>query len=249
VEVTTLFKISKLTADYWLKNPKGGYTNESISWTKTWATNDNLVFDSSIPTVTTNNLAQDFNGKIPANNLGVNYLKMNIIQSSATNVTQDVYDSSLQTTGYSNSAQSFTAPITGTLTTVQIYYRRYLMALDSFAIYTNSAGLPGTKIADLTYTDITPNGTWQWVVGSGSISVTSGTTYWIVADHDSERTAPFFRYKEWAYNSSSVIAGNRARSNGTWTAEASQDHAYKLTIEPTPSTNIDWSASYKPLYL
>lgn len=224
-------------------------TAEKISWTKTWSANDVLIFDALNTKVETNGLPQDFEGKLPKNDLGINRLRMNIVQSGNTVNSQLTYNSQTQTSGFILSAQSFVAPITGTLSTAQIYFRRrWLATLDNLYpiyIYSNSGSLPSTLLAETTFP--CTSDVLSLCSATFNYSVTSGTTYWLVATHI---TQAGFQEWEWAYNSTSVITGNRARYNGsTWTAEANQDMTYILTFEPTPSTNIDWTCNYKPIYI
>ena len=230
-------------------------TSESISWTKSWVAGDNLIFDSAVPTVTTNGLAQDFNGKIPSNNLGINYLNMNIIQSSNSVISQLV--GSLYETGSEKYvAQSFTPGISGTVTSVTAYVRLYSFdprqATVNFELRTNNAGVPSTTIlATATVTEAVANlGTRDFTATvTFSQAVTSGTLYWICMP----TTTGSFR--GWYYDGSNVYAnGSRATSTAVdglsaWTASAGTDRKFSVVIEPTPATNIDWSASYKPRYI
>jgi len=250
--LTNTFKINTATNLNYLEYSNLN-TNEKISWTKTWSASDTLVFDALNTKVETNGLPQDFSGKLPKNITGINRLRMNIIQSGNTVNTQSTYNSETQTASNTLSGQSFVAPITGTLTTAQIYvkysdswnpteYSSY-----SGYIYSNSASLPSAVLSTATFS--APKSNFEWVTITFNYAVTSGTTYWLVAPHE-QFGGYLSRDYLWKYNSTSVITGNRARYNGsTWTAEANHDMTYILTFEPTPSTNIDWTCTYKPIYI
>lgn len=250
--LTNSFKINTATNLNYLEYENLN-TAEKISWTKTWSAGDNLVFDALSTKVETNSSPQDFSGKLPKNVLGVNRVRMNIIQSGNTVNTQSTYNSENPTSGDTFSAQSFVAPITGTLTTAQIYFRM----TSSFEIgdvsvlaylYSNSASLPSAILSTSSFTANRDEPLGLKTI-TFNYAVTSGTTYWLAVEH--YNVGGFLSTSRlWQYNSTSVITGNRARYNGsTWTAEASQDMTYILTFEPTPSTNIDWTCIYKPIYI
>jgi hypothetical protein len=251
INATNLYKLT-------LKNLQNQEFVELINEYSLWANNDKFIFDkfteidgSGRKLISRNDIVQDFEGKVPDFELGKNRLQFLVSLTGNSTGFQSTYNSFTQTAGNTLSAQSFVAGITGTLTNAKIFCRYYLRLKPKISIYSNSAGLPGTKIGDLLMGGITPGNTFQWLEGFGNISVTSGTTYWIVADHADEalNIAPYFMYQHWAYNSTSVTTGNRARFNGsTWTAEAGQDMTYQYTIEPVPSTNIDVAVYYTPLY-
>jgi hypothetical protein len=249
--LTNNFKLNTITNLNFLEYENLN-TNEKISWAKTWTAGDNLIFDALETKVETNGLPQDFTGKLPKNITGVNRLRMNIVQSGNTVNSQLVHNSENQTSGFSLSAQSFVAPISGTLTTASVLYRadNYSypgsnLTMNAY-LYSNSGSLPSAILSSTTFT--LPQEDFAWKNITFNYTVVSGTTYWLVVQH--EQVSGFLNYNYlWKYNSTSVITGNRARFNGsTWTTEASQDMTYILTFEPTPSTNIDWTCSYKKLY-
>lgn len=232
--------------------------NESINWNKTWVANDNLIFDAKESIVSTNGMPQDFIGAIPKANLGVNYLNLSITQSSNTIISQ-LTGTLLEISSTRFGGQSFVAPISGTLTSVTLFNKVYSWDPEKFKVKaelrTDNAGTPSnTILSSLTVSEIINiQGLRNFSpVFNFNFVVTAGVTYWITQRVDAFNGG--FTNSNWYYLNASAVAGNRATSTsatgiGSWTASAGTDYNFNLAIEPTPATDIDWTARYKPLYI
>ncbi|MFM7850979.1 MAG: hypothetical protein ACKO96_03475, partial [Flammeovirgaceae bacterium] len=140
--------------------------SELVQFTNTWSIGDKVILDKlaeidaqNRQPVRRNSSPQDFAGKIPSFSLGKNRLQLSITQSGNTQVNQEVYNADNQTSGFNRSAQSFVAPITGTLTQIQIPFLysdyNYPGNVGNFTveIQTNSGSSPsGTVVASGTMT-------------------------------------------------------------------------------------------------
>lgn len=220
-----------------------------IYFGNTWTAGDTVQVDNLNKFVTRNGNAQDFsNGRLPIFSPGRNKVRMEVIQNSNSVLSYLGYDSEsilFTPANAHNLAQSFVAPISGTLTSFSVVTRGFSPAgyNNNIAIRSDISGNP----ASVLYLDVVPSTLDFQVVNytiNSALSVTAGTTYWIDLTPSSSSTGCW-----WKRNSTGPYSSGVAKSyNGAaWTTLAG-DLAFEAVIEPTPSTNINWNMSYKRLY-
>ena len=237
-------------------------TGQSVSLVPTSVTNGDVIIfgpndlmKGKSPNSTKNGDPLDFEGIIPTANMGTNRLQMNITGSTGSSeLTYEVNDGDELLTDDPTSnwiGQQFTAPLTGTLTDIELYLRRNGWGSSStnpFLIYSDSANSPGTLLGSF----VTPafsNSALDWIPTSGiGVSVTIGAKYWIVSKGKSVFA---LQQVHWGLDSAAGYAGGivkRSTDQGaTWGSAVSQDMNFKLTVEPVPAWDIDWQATYTPL--
>jgi hypothetical protein len=259
-QISNVFKLNTVTNlnDLRYRNLN---TNEEIRWTNTWVANDQVRFDKLNTIVTRNGLAQDFSGKLPNSVLGKNRLQMSVVTNGSGSVSQLLSDTSTTVQGvrlnfpsYAGDllAQSFTVPTNAVLNEVILS-----LGVDLFPrganviIYSDTAGNPGTQLAIYTGTITSASTTdTSFLPSSSGLSLTSATTYWIVLFPTSV-TSGTIPQTTWARQSTAPYANGVAKqniNNAGWTS-VTGDFRFTVNYQPTPSTNIDWTATYKPLYL
>jgi hypothetical protein len=230
--------------------------NEQIQFTNTWVDGDILAIDNGALTkasVLRNGGPQDFNGKLPEVGIGTQRFRLDIVQGS-NEVINNETGSSYQIANWS--AQSFVPSISGTLTFASINYKFYedvfgilstTQLLSFMSIYSDSGGSPNTAL----YTAFASRSP-GYVDGVHTItpdlSVTASTTYWLVLQSQQQPES----YGIFPYGSTtSTYSGGSAKvsTNGTsWSAGVLADLSFSVSISPTPTTDINWSVSYRKLY-
>ncbi len=241
--------------------------NQFIFFANTWAANDSLVIDNLNKSVTRNGQAQDFtNGKLPSFNPGRNKVKLEVIQSNNTVLSYFAYDaeSEYDSLGLSINriAQSFVAPITGTLTQIKLVTRGGNLGKDStnYAyIASNNSGNPSDYTGYLTSALAFNSSADGTSIVTNTIdlnlAVTSGTTYWIVLTGQTVSDGNGNIVEQggpgciWKRNSAGPYSSGSAKSQAgfTW-SNVTGDFAFETTFAQAPSTNIDWNVQYKRLY-
>jgi hypothetical protein len=240
--------------------------NELIRWTNTWVASDVVKFDKLNTIVTRNSIAQDFSGKLPGAVVGKNRLQMSIVTGASTLITVNTglterYCDSFSISGFGISsrsyAQSFTCTSTSQLTDLTIYGRGVDTTTPVYiSIESNSAGSPSGIVLWSGY--FTPNSTASITANTISginLAITNTTVYWCVLKTPSITNLGLVTFASnrfyWAI-SNVAYSGGEAKNNfssaPSYTA-TSDDQQFQITQTPTPSTNIDWTATYKPLYL
>ncbi len=242
--------------------------SQYIYFANSWVNNDNIVIDNFNKVVTRNGQSQDFtNGKLPVFGPGRNKVKLEVIQSANTLIQQTVSNSEELLGGgdpdYGALGQSFTASVSGTLQTASLYMRAANVQASSFAplinICADNSGSPGSVLASYQSAAINNSSSNSWVDFPFSLSLTSTIKYWIVLTYSTPFGYVYPGYSVgrayWAYQNSDVYVSNyRSRyiidnhPGSVWSNQTGSDHAFKVSIAPVPSTNIDWSMSYKRLY-
>jgi hypothetical protein len=235
-------------------------TNENIRWTNAWAADDVVVFDGGSlgqPLVTRNGEPQDFEGKLPENQTGKNRLQMRVVTTANVKITQDSFNSSDDFKGAdlmgSDSkflAQSWTCTQTGTLTRVKVRIEADFFG--DLAITNDFSGDAGNASQNLQKVSFSATSGPEIVELDFNVPVTSGTTYWIKI---AGRPASVFggtprTIGKWYEDTTQPYAGGLGKSSpdqSTWTSTSS-DFYFEVVQEPTPSTDIDWSCSYRKLY-
>jgi hypothetical protein len=226
--------------------------NQSVIFSNTWAPGDIVTVDTQTLNITKNGHVQIWDGFLPIFKPGFNRLKVDVVQSSNNVLAYTAYDSETYTDGSAvfapiRLAQSFIAPISGSIVDIKITIRGASpgAAVQTLALQADSAGSPsgtnltsGTFISILDYQVDSPT-----LTGFTPYTVTAGTTYWIVLLPDASNGT------SWKRNSTGPYASGSAKSysGGSWSA-VTGDFTFSVTTEPTPATNIDFSASYKPLF-
>ena len=160
---------------------------QALTWNRAWQDEDVLVFDQVQNTVTTNGDPQDFNGKLPTNKVGINYVTTSVVTSAVSNISQEsAGDTDIIITPFSSytaRAQSFTATETGTLTEIAVKIK------SGGAFINIASGSPSNIVASfgsISNFDIN----YKWVTALGSASLVSGQTYYIVLSTDGAVTWP-----------------------------------------------------------
>lgn len=226
-------------------------SNEIIRWTNSWTAGNILIFDGLNKFVTTDGNPQDFTGKIPSNILGINYLKMDIVTSSAVTV-QYVVKTDDQGLRSEIRGQSFTASLSGTLTSVKLNMRinpgTGAGTVLPVKIYSSSGGYPNTLLATNNFSFYDSGTSYVDYEIPFNVSVTNTSVYHIVVDGTSLASVLGFFF--WSRDNVSGYPDGKATvySGGSW-FDSGWDSYFIASIEPTPSTNIDWECSYKPLYI
>jgi hypothetical protein len=235
-------------------------TGENIRWTNTWAANDVVIFDGGSlaqPLVTRNNEPQDFEGKLPKNQTGKNRLQMKVVTTANVKITQDSFNNSdnfFRSDFFSGKqerklAQSWQCTQTGTLTEVKVRMNVTVSGLSagvSIEIRSNSAGNPGAVLAS---TSISSTSGFEVISVPFSLGITTGTTYWIVTSASGSETTT--AEGDWSEDTTQPYAsglGKVSTDGGTTWSNTSSDFYFEVSQEPTPSTDIDWSCSYRKLY-
>jgi len=222
--------------------------NELIRWTNTWVAGDIVKFDKLNTIVTRNAEPQDFSGKLPGAVNGKNRLQMSVVTGSPTVLSQTTV-TGYQTMSGNNmppspfvnlAYQTFTATINGSITNIRLLMSYFFQAI---YITTNAAGdEPGTILETITSPSV---GSREYVDIPLSFNITSGTVYGLYI------VASALSGGELAFNSAggygSGVGKTKVSTAGSWTTIG--DYYFQITQSPTPSTNIDWTATYKPLYL
>ncbi|HUX55115.1 MAG TPA: choice-of-anchor R domain-containing protein [Williamwhitmania sp.] len=118
-------------------------------------------------------------------------------------------------------------------------------------ICSDTAGAPGA-ILSIVYIPYTSIGTsYGWASVSMSVNLTAATNYWVwIRPSSTNATARTFY---WAYQNTNIYAsGLRARktsSGGSWTTYSTNDHAFKVYIDESPSWEISARIEYQKKYL
>lgn len=226
--------------------------NETIQWTNTWADNDVVNFDKSIPIVTRNGQPQDFVGKLPDAIKGTNYLKMQVvtgasitIESLTSNAEREAINKVSDT---ANLYQSFTTTSAGTLNSISVKIRADALTGNPFTVFliADSGGTPGSII---TLQNVNPTSTTSTVYTANfNQALTAATVYWIGV------IAPIDQSCFWAEDTTQPYAGGKgyqvlAAGGPPVGSDTNSDFYFSVNIEPTPSTDIDWNCKYKPIYL
>lgn len=138
------------------------------------------------------------------------------------------YDITMATsTATEDFAQSFTVSSTSPLTEVWVYMKQNgSLPNINMRITTNNAGKPSsTTLASATISTSQITSSYGWIAanpvntGGSSVSLTPGTTYWIVLD-----TTPYWAdpntYYKWGGNANGYANGSmmKGKYGGTWTA-------------------------------
>ena len=223
-------------------------TNEIIRWTNNWGANDVVRFDKLNSIVTRNNAPQDFIGQLPTAKLGINRIQMQVVTTSTQQIAQNIFNSALAirrpggilpppviVSGY----QTFLTPIAGTITSVEVYIR-YNTGM-TLSITADNASTPSTVLA--THTILGGAGNGAWVVIPTDLVVANATTFGLLIE-----SSDVFLGGEWFFNSAGGYAGGVGRSRSNTTFSTIGDMAFRVNIQPTPATNIDWNCNYKPLH-
>jgi len=239
--------------------------NEQIQFTNTWVDGDILAIDNGVLTkasVLRNSGPQDFNGKLPEVGIGTQRFRLDIVQgSNNTTVSQTTYNGAEDVLGWVG--QSFVAPISGTITSFDVYYYnvpkpgggQYLNPGRNYPtvyIYSDSGGSPGTALQTVNLgfgSVINAGGGYSKYSGTFGQAITVSTTYWLVAKRVAKSSSTTDDIP--AGSTASTISGSSKKSTDgtTWSATSTiADLAFSFVIEPTPLIDIAWSVSYRKLY-
>lgn len=226
-------------------------TNQEIQWQNSWSVDDELIFDSSVPTVETNGEPQDFSGRIPENIIGANYINFNIITSDAVKITQKTgTDTQLKNSSFNYQGQKFLATSAGELTRFMVKLTGFNPSSTPVYIYSDSGGNPDTQLFSGSVPPY-PNGEYFFYPG---LTLTA-TSYWIIVrcfNYTLQGYSTYWYYNEGGnpYGNGNMRQATALPTGGAWGTNYSNDDAYfSATIQPTPSTDIDWTATYKPRYI
>ncbi len=223
-------------------------TNETIKWTNTWVNGDVVNFNKLTTQVTRNGANQDFVGKLPSAQVGINRLQMSVVTGANILINQETVNNAL--TIYEDSFskiagyQTFLTTSSGTLTSVEVLIQWNTGA--TIYITADSASEPSTVL----YSQVLTGGSSQaWVSVPCNVTVTNATTYgiYIVNSPTSDTT----KGVTWLYNSAggygSGVGRRKDLNGGAWSTIG--DFAFRANIQPNPATDINWTCNYKPLYL
>lgn len=200
------------------------------------ASNGGVVMEGS-PTITGNVIS---NGNISGS--GVSTITGNAYASTASIQTTDQSNGSgipaVNTSfGTSNAvqdfAQSFTVSTTTSVARVMLYMKKNGNPSSSATlnIVTNSNGSPsGTSLlsANINPTQVSTSYSWVPVAFTSNVSLTPGTTYWIVANMPSNSSSNYYTIgvsNTNSYTSGSIKLGRFNVSN-SWTAENANNDAF-----------------------
>lgn len=237
------------------------YTNldlgQSISLSSTFTNGDIIQFGGNDYRFLKNGSAVDYTGVLPFAILGTNNYQIGFGISSSVNepasAMTDAYDAIGGTFGGSTAeyyAQSFVCNKTGYISNVRLKYQTLASSRTlSLLLTTSTSGSPGTTIAS---TSLPVSASLQDVdiATSTSWAVTSGTTYWVVAQ--------IYSYS-WAGGSGKInlrTCDTSAHSGvgkikvdlGAWSV-APEEMKFQVTQTPIASLNYDLEIKYKKLYL
>lgn len=223
------------------------------------ANGDTIVFDRLNTSVTQNGSNVKVNGVLPTYPSGINSATLAVQQAGATVISQEVNTNLLSGSITSNTyrAQQFLTPANaGTLTTAEILCTHDGVLFQTFNfvafIYSdNGSDQPGTQVSPSfggKGTQVTKGLVPQYNAFNFNFVYTINTKYWLVVripdDVDTNNL-------QWANNTAGGYAdGIRAVSDdlSAWTTTSGEDHAFRITFEPSVSYDIDWSGKYKKLY-
>lgn len=156
-------------------------TEKQIEIGTAFGSGDLLSINCENRTVQLNNIDVEFEGVFPEFEIGINNIKTYITtnnvspnQSQYTNITT-----------YPNKyvAQSFSATATGNINSIEIMMGQLSGVYDSlkFYLYSDSGGNPNVSLREFTASpSLSSNPQWITLTPTSAISITSGTTYWIV---------------------------------------------------------------------
>lgn len=233
-----------------------------IFFSNTWTAGDTVQVDNLNKAVTRNGNAQDFtNGRLPIFSLGRNKVRMEVIQSNNSVVSQLLQDISY---GYGKEdyvggtttalAQAFTTTSSGVLQSIDILTQGNFVGTLFCEVRADNAGVPASTVLASSSISSVSDASFSYKTFNFSLSVTTPTKYWIVLYQRGGLSS--FSNGFWGARNSNVYASNDRATNttfngggtGSWTASSGQDHTFNVSIAPTPSTNINWNMSYKRLY-
>jgi hypothetical protein len=222
-------------------------------------TNDIIEIDTDKLTCLRNGQDAEYTGVFPKHIIGRNEVTTRLGFAS-----QDLQSQEEQDTEYVGSfgntylAQSFQPELTGTLEELQLYLRLVQYGATAAGwlvapwvrpdVYSDSGGEPDTHLADFNAIMLNSSD-FLWYTSTGSLAVTSGTTYWIVAQlfYDYPTDAIY----SWGANSGGGYASGSVQKSSdlsSWTA-GSGDLSFKAYTQPAASAYIDWDVTYKKRYV
>jgi hypothetical protein len=234
--------------------------SEITQFTNSWRQGDNVILDkkaefdmSGNQLVRKNGLAQDFEGKIPSFELGINRINLLITQSSANLISQTGNNQELpfkiSQSLFKDFSQSFFNPVAGTLSKISLKVRgkgaitcRILassLSSDTTLAASNQVldSLASSKILDFPFSLVlSANTTYRIVITGAFVSIGGGNSseYYLGVSNQN------------LYSNGELR--DRVSNSSTWNAINNTDAYFEATVEPTPFTDIDFSIEHLPFY-
>jgi hypothetical protein len=203
-------------------------------------------------------------GLIPTFKPGKNYVNLSVSTTTTSNLpaslptANSTVDNVPTGSGKTYVAQSFVPVVSDTITTAEFF-------IDSFppfgvnpnpnfygwSVMDDSGGSPNSILASGNYTAVTGSN-----VVSVNVNVTSGSTYYLVLQagrtvgikygvvYDSDNTDP--------YSGGLAYISDETTLDETfvnWTGVTGSDLKFQLTLQPSPGWDINFSGSYRKLFL
>jgi hypothetical protein len=242
-------------------------TTQNIVFSDTFVALDNFLFGGEDFNISKNGNPVAFSGQIPDFRLGKNQIRLELGTTGATSTSQtsgsNEYTYTTSTTPDRKYIyQSFTAPATGDLSDVSVLTRQVYSGGGAGTPYEYPVWILGDDGTgkpdwsnDLQSGFVTPTtsgtATYASVVWSGSVSsVTNGSRYHI-AINTQVFIPPDLLY--WTASDSNPLPSEKSHYSATQSTtiaeEANRDFCFDLTVQPTPSYNLDYNLSYKKLRL
>lgn len=202
----------------------------------------------------------DFSGRFLTWKPGTQRVQLGLTSTSPTSLNYTTNDTQVSGADldYGLAGNSFQATATGSITSIQLYLAKGGPSSwpISISVYADNSGVPDTASAALgtsSNTNTISDTTLQWYTFSfAGVSVTNTTTYWIVFQQRFTALGNVIK-NAWGGDSALGYANGQIKfDNGTdaWTSTVNnnQDSNFKITIDPTPAWDVDWTASYRKLY-
>lgn len=210
-----------------------------------WQNGDSVVIDTFESEVTRNGTPIDFTSVLPRFALGRNKLNVTIQGTSQDTQSQTTQNTNFVSNGFERIAQSFQPGVSGELTEVQVYCQKTGSNAGSIdvRIYSDSSGSPGSLLYNAG-TIAVASSSYGFVSVPTSLSVTSGTTYWIRIDILTSGIPTTPSFTNVGLNSAGGYASGQFKIfTGTWvtTGYAGHDMTFKAITEPTTSSQYDIS--------
>jgi hypothetical protein len=229
-------------------------SNEALTISTTFAADDSISIDTENLSVLRNGSAIDYTGVFPEHVVGNNNIQLSFPNSTFGSINQTDYDTTYISLDDYAVVQSFQAPETGVLNSIEVYMKSVPNNSIKVHIYNESGGEPNNKIFDRFFSS---NTVYEWHEFNVNLNVTSGNTYYLYIinggyngmkhyvkyQESGDSYANGQIYYEYKYDAPTGYGENLVSLG------SGADLAFKLTVQPIVDNIYDVDLNYFKRYI